>query len=68
MSSTGDPFAGYAGSGFTVPGPFGGGIDVIPKTHNAFKHFGGLKIPRFLYQKFSRSIYLATKRLSKIIK
>jgi hypothetical protein len=28
MSSTGDPFAEYAGSGFTVPGPFGGGIDV----------------------------------------
>ena len=28
MSSTGDPFAGYAGSGFIVPGPFGAGIDV----------------------------------------
>ena len=28
MSSTGDPFAENAGSGFYVPGPFGAGIDV----------------------------------------
>jgi hypothetical protein len=45
----------------------GGRIDVIPKTHKMFRHLGGLKIPRYLYQKSRLSLPLANKERLKII-
>jgi len=45
---------------------FGGGIDVLPKTHKAFRFFNNHIIPQSLYIKFRHKLSMLTRRIAKL--
>ena len=45
---------------------FGGGIDVIPRSHKAFRHFGGNKVMQYFYARIVSKLMRMTEKFTSL--